>query len=382
VTQEQAQDRLSKLRAIDPAVLLEVVRKDQNSSDFEITDWSVDRLNDQGFASGDMLFLFRGEGHDGGGSEPWSVVLKIVEAPPDEQEPTGMWYWKRELCFAQSDLPAVLAGPVLPPRFYGTVDAGTTGWIWMEHVAETAPPRWTLDEYRFAAHEIGRDNGGYLRGMPLPDFSWLTHERTPGFATSIRQASNLEDPEVVRALGEPLIRGANKLWEERERFFAALNALPQVFSHGDAQRRNLLIRHNKNRDELLAVDWAACGRQALGEEMWNLIVASTMLYEWEPEAITELEAAAYPAYLAGLADAGWSDNPDLPRLGFTAATAISLGCAMPFAIGFFGKDEMLEYDLRKYGCPPADLIAGWVALAEYALERADAARGIMERLGW
>lgn len=45
-------------------------------------------------------------------------------------------------------------------------------------------------------------------------------------------------------------------------------------------------------------------------------------------------------------------------------------------------EEMREFDLRKFGHSPEELIRGWVTLEAYALTCADQARGMMDRLGW
>lgn len=39
---------VEKLNALDPAILAEIVRMDQNNPSFEITEWSMKRLSDKG----------------------------------------------------------------------------------------------------------------------------------------------------------------------------------------------------------------------------------------------------------------------------------------------------------------------------------------------
>ena len=59
-----------------------------------------------------------------------------------------------------------------------------------------------------------------------------------------------------------------RLWLERELFYKVLEGLPQVFSHFDSQRRNLLLRQNTaQQDELILVDWAQWARGTLGAEL-------------------------------------------------------------------------------------------------------------------
>jgi hypothetical protein len=92
-----SEDMLATLQAIDPAVLTEVVRQDQRSPTFEILDWNVKRLSDKGVINPDGLFLFSGQGRDEQDTRPWSVVLKILKKPDEEQDMREIFYWKREL---------------------------------------------------------------------------------------------------------------------------------------------------------------------------------------------------------------------------------------------------------------------------------------------
>lgn len=75
------EDMLARLKEIDMAILNDVVKKDQGSPSFEISEWSVKRLSSQGVMNPDGLWLFSGEGSDRQGSRPWSVVLKIIQRP-------------------------------------------------------------------------------------------------------------------------------------------------------------------------------------------------------------------------------------------------------------------------------------------------------------
>ena len=52
-----AEDRLERLRAIDPAILTEVVRQALSDPSFEITKWSVLQLSDKGVGNPDGLWL-------------------------------------------------------------------------------------------------------------------------------------------------------------------------------------------------------------------------------------------------------------------------------------------------------------------------------------
>ena len=86
-------DILATLQAINPAVLESVVREDQRSPSFQITDWSVGRLSNKGIINPDGLWLFSGQGHDQQGPRNWSVVLKILARQTEEPPINDMWNW-------------------------------------------------------------------------------------------------------------------------------------------------------------------------------------------------------------------------------------------------------------------------------------------------
>ena len=146
---------LDKLKGIDPDILTDVVRQDQRNLSFEITKWSVKRLSDKGVINPDGLWLFSGEGNDHGESKPWSVVLKILERQEQDVPLSELWYWKRELLLVQSGLIESLPGPVKAPRYYKVEETPDGAWIWQEHMKDVRSSPWALEDYAFAARQLG-----------------------------------------------------------------------------------------------------------------------------------------------------------------------------------------------------------------------------------
>ena len=70
--------RAAELQAVDPATLIDIVRQDQRSPNFEIAGWSVRPLSDRGFVTTDGLWLVSGLGRDAAGERPWAVAVKII----------------------------------------------------------------------------------------------------------------------------------------------------------------------------------------------------------------------------------------------------------------------------------------------------------------
>jgi len=365
---------LDRLQAIDINVLTDVVRQDQRCPDFVIRDWSVGRLSDKGIASPDGLFRFQGNGcsagQDGPDYQDWSVVFKMVKPTEWEQGPGETWYWKRELLLITSGVLDRLPGPLVTPRFYGVKEMDGEAWIWMEYIEDIAPPRWTDENYIFAAHQLGRMDGAYLTGTPLPDYPWLniTQCRSwfTGFGNAIKDLPNIwENPILQQVYTDENRRRAVQFRADHELFHSALDRLPQVFGHFDAQRRNLMIRRRPDgQQELVAIDWGMAGPGPLGGNLAMMLPNSAFLFELDPVDLPRLEPETYRAYLEGLREMGWQGDEDLVRLGY---------CAWTWPGIFY--PEMVNWDAT------AETLPGYKALAEFFLDHADEARGIINRLG-
>lgn len=372
---------LIRLRSLDPALLAAVVREDQRSPAFELLDWSVAPLSDKGIINPDGLFRFSGQGRDDAGTRPWSVVLKTLKASDQPQDPASLWYWKREALLAQSGLASSLPGSLAAPRFYRVNEQADGVWIWMELITDAVGAPWRLEHYAFAADQIGRFNAACAVGAPLPDAPWLCRDHARGWTEGLNPQNAWGNPYVQRHFSADVQTRIMQLWAERARFYAALDRSPQIFSHFDCQRRNLIIRNRADgQPELAAVDWGLCGLAALGGDLMALIGSSVALYEWEPARLAELEAVVFDAYLAGLRAAGWRGDAAWVRLSYTAWLGLHWGAALPAAAAFWCTDAMASHALQQFGRPLDELAAGWATLCRFSLERAEEARGLMQRL--
>lgn len=374
------QELLDQLHTLDSTLLTDIVRQDQRSPAFAVLDWAVARLSDKGIINPDGLFRFSGQGRDGARTRSWSVVLKTLKAPDQPQDPTSLWYWKREALLAQSNLPSSLPGPLAAPRFYDVRERSDGAWIWMELITDAVGEPWHLEHYAFAADQIGRFNAAYATGATLPAAPWLCRDHAREWTEGLSPQDAWANPYVQRHFPADLQTRVMQLWAERARFYAALDQAPQIFSHFDCQRRNLVIRNRADgRPELVAVDWGLCGLAALGGDLMALIGSSVALYEWEPARLGELEAVVFDAYLAGLRAGGWRGDAAWVRLSYTAWLGLHWGMALPAAAAFWCRDAMAPHALQQFGRPLDELAAGWAALCQFSVERAEEARDLMTR---
>ncbi len=188
-------------------------------------------------------------------------------------------------------------------------------------------------------------------------------------------------PLVQRAFSPDLRRRVLEVWADKHRFFDALDRLPQVLCHNDCHRRNLMWhRDGTGAKELIALDWAFCGPGGVGMDIGELVATSTYFFESEPADVAALERTVFDGYVAGLRAAGWQGDADLARLGYTACAALWMGATLPgWAAVMLGPASDVNA-AAMYGRPAEDVLAGWVSLTEFLLDRADEARRLMRAI--
>ncbi len=375
------EDLAARLEAVDPAALADVVRQDQRSPSFEIADWSFRRLSDKGIANPDGLWLFSGSGRVGGVTRPWSVVLKVFERPQQEKAPDARPYWKRELLMAQSGLLERLPGPVRAPRFYRTDEHPDSHWLWMEHVRDERAGAWTLDDYVFAARQLGCWNGA-CAAMPPPTEPWLNKQPHRAWEGAVNPETDWQSPWHQKYISEDTRLRFARLWAERELFYGVLEGLPQCLAHFDCQRRNLIVQRGMDdQAATVLIDWALCGVGALGIELHALVGGSTTYGEWPSSEVAALDQAAFRSYVQGLGEAGWSGDVDAVRLAHVACLAIYRGAILPNAMTWACSPESRSFVLQAFGMAEEDFYLHLLPLLHYWLDCADEARVLMRQTG-
>jgi hypothetical protein len=368
-----ADDRLTKLQATDIALLTEVVRQDQRSPAFEISDWSVHRLSDQGVANPNGLWLFSGQGQDAAGTRPWSVAAKVFDWPPDEGDLSNFGYWKREVLAAQSELLANLAPGLRAPRIYLTEEGAPGAALWMEHVRARYPGRWSLPTFAQAARLLGRWHGRSAQAT-VPNQPWFARSHFRTFLSWVNGDEDLESPLCAQHIPQADRTRYERLWAEREKLFIALEEMPHIFSHFDCHRRNIIGSSDENgQDEFVLIDWGLCGLGPLGADLAPMIGFTAIALDWPPSQVRELEAAAFPAYIQGLRDAGWTGDETAVRFGYAAWLAAGIGCAMPAGIRWWCSAEYRESALTAFGVAELDLLPYYLHILNFTLDRADEA---------
>lgn len=371
---------VARVPALDRDLLTGPVRRALESESAEVRMWRCRPISyDHTDAVSGGLFRVSGTAHDHGAAVSWSLVLKVVQAQADGDDPAAAHYWKREALAYQSSLLDDLPGGLAAPRCMGVVERpGAGAWLWLEDIADSSPPHWPAHVYGITGRHLGLFNGAYLTARPLPtalplNTGWLRAYLARNADAIARLGDDLERP-LLRPVYPASVRaGIMQLWAERERFLAALDCLPQTFCHRDAWRRNLFVRALNGRDQLVAIDWAFLGCGALGEELAPLVAASAFFGD-ELAAVGELEEAAFAGYLEGLRAAGWEGEARMVRLGYAAAVGLRYGPGVTVVIRELVRDAERDGEQGRADTDLCDRLAG---LLHLALDRADEARDLL-----
>lgn len=373
---------VDRLRSSDLTMLIELVREDQHSPDFVLLDWTVETFSTKGFGGAEGIFLCHGQGRLGDVEKHWSLVVKILRQPAEEQPPSDYFYWKREFLAAQSHWLANLPPPVRAQRIYRAVEEDGFAWLWMEHVQESIFHPWTVNEYAFAARQLGIWHGTFLTSAVQPTEPWLCHDHIRSWLNGHSAEEGWDNPEVRASFSSDAYTRHQALWADLERLLSALNHLPQVFSHYDFQRRNLfLCKKDDHQDEIVAIDWAECGWGALGGDMHHLIAISAIFFDFEAEHVRELDRIAFAAYIDGLRSTHWSGDVKQARLGYCIWTAAYNATIIPGVAAYFTSEDGQTAALRNFGGWGTEALKKWSLMFDYCLDCADEARLLIKQLG-
>jgi hypothetical protein len=331
---------------------------------------------------------------DGADLLPWSLVLKVARppaggvtprgvAPPGWAETPDHWnYWRREALLYGSGFLASLPGPLVAPACFGVEEhGGPSVWVWLEELLDEGDPAWPLARYTTVARHLGQMAGLFLDERRIPAQPWLgggwlrswIDDAWASLRPLIRDRAAWTRPLVRGAFHDPPGERLERLWDERERFLAALDALPQTFSHRDAYPGNLFSRGGQT----VAIDWTQAGPGPIGEDVGQTIFPSLLFMHLDAADLPLIERTIFDGYAAGLRAVGWRGDPRVVRLGYAASSALHWAFAGAYALRWAENPALGESMARRWHRPLPDLVRQRAAITYYLLDLADEARTLM-----
>jgi hypothetical protein len=369
--------------------LLDVARQAAGCPILEIDTWDTTTLSVQDRRS---IFRFSGTGQDGETARPWSVILKQIRAPEDPDAPdaelSNCYYWEREYLLYKAGIPQALAGELRAPRCYGTLQpAPELRWIWLEDLTDRYNWHWPIAHYAKTAYHLGRFNGGYLAGKPMPGGEYIAKNalrcRSSYYIDEFnryRAPSVWEHPLIQRAYPRPVIETLDQLAADQERLLNVIENLPQTFCHLDAWHGNMAAVENSDRSvSTVLFDWALVGYGAPGGEIANLVWTAFLEFKVGIQDAARLEREVFESYLLGLADSGWQPDPHFIRCAYLINSLLTFGFALE-AVDHALDEDAYEETEQLYGQPIEQLVTQGAQVTYLLLARADELRSLLDTL--
>jgi len=336
--------------------------------DGELTgDWSIEPLaSDKGIAT---LGIYRVSGSAlsrTGKSVGWSTVLKILDA---EKDSSG----QREYLMANSVFLHSLISGVRPAICYSATErTSSERWIWMEDLRGAVQPPWSDSTSLDVARDVGKFNGQSILASPTEEWE------TTGIAAALEglgfaqrmgsfKATTSSDAFASTMLGQSGTDAIQNMLSKYSQVVDGLAGITQIVAHGDIHTGNLFpIVSNGVHEETAAINWAAGGMGALGEDAGNLIASHFRRSAIDASRFDDLGQQVFDQYLEGLL------NPDADvedaRTGFLAGLDFwDLVKLMALRTGLALNPELRGRVAKGFGRDPEDLARWWGTLVDRTL---------------
>ena len=268
--------------------------------------------------------------------------------------------WRFELDMYECGIGDVLPAGMRTPRLHHVTrpDEDHLG-LWWEFVPGR-PSLWELADYRRAAFLLGRlaarrrDGANVNRRLPPmcrhpfgSALRFFTERRVLRGALPALRAGQIWDHPLASAalrrsgdtaLPADMVALGGRLPGLLDR----LDRLPQTYAHGDASPQNLLLPDNEP-GTVVVIDWGFGSLLPIGFDLGQLLVGLAHAGNCDPAALSDIDAAIFPAYLEGLAAEDYPAVAAQVRLGYLGALAArSALTALPLELLSRAPDEDAE----------------------------------------
>ncbi len=266
------------------------------------------------------LYRLRVSDRPEGAGAVWTVILKVVPPRPTAEQ-------RREAHIYRSAMLDALPPGLRAPRCWWVQErADGSTWLWLEEVSAGAA-HWSVARLALAAQHLGRWNGSYLAGAPLParpylSSGWLAAWIEANAPAIARLQEARREPPVLRAYAPEVCDRILSLWEHRVELLAGLARLPSTLCHHDAHPGNLVASLRDGREETVLLDWQFAGPGAVGGDAAPLLGATLTEGTLAASQAAPLDRAISAGYLAGLREAGWAGDERLARAGYAGVAGL------------------------------------------------------------
>lgn len=325
----------TRIRAVKATTLTPIALQAAGRTQGRLIEWTAEPMRPSAGNWGpSVIYHISGVLQDEQGTVPWTAVLKVSSGTIKsksgwEADVTAL---ARESAFYDSDLPHAFPSGFRPAHCYAASEhvdeeGRTEYWLWLEDLSTALQGggRWTLDNHLQATYALGLMGGTFAAPGLLARCAWLgggayrryIERAEPRIRAVLTDRSN---PLLRRAFPDASVARLRAWWAAQHRDLATLDRLPQTLCHNDATRHNLYLTTGMDGcPEVVAIDWTAAGLGPIGADAVKLVGLTSIQLTVTADQAADRAERAYERYLAGVQAAGWTGDPRLVRLGFTAS---------------------------------------------------------------
>jgi hypothetical protein len=381
--------------AVDTPTIAHLVSSLLSTGEVTIIDWHLSPIAVVPGQNTGGLYRVSGTAELNDELTTWSLILKIVVAPPVGAPPLfthldQALYWKREIEAYQSGILDNLPGGIRAPRCFAAIQQPDGSYhLWLEEVTDSHTPVWPLTRYADAAHILGAFNGAYLAGSTIPSYPWLVQDAVASQRDAVEHGKWVRDVvadpatwqhPLLRSIVPPsLPRRLLHLWDARDELFDAFALLPQTLCHIDAWQGNLFFPPtHPNPPKLVSIDWASIGMAPPGIDPADLL-CSFFLFRVEPTDPRTLDTAIFTNYLNGLRESGWQGDPRHVRFAYAAFAPLKYALRGYWLGNALDESTHRNWEIHSRHSMP-QFLQNQALMLSYLLDLADEAPGLIPSL--
>ncbi|GIP33650.1 hypothetical protein [Paenibacillus sp. J2TS4] len=335
---------------IDPAYLQSLLRRIVPSKCLQLLLWDCSPLGKNKEES--SVYRVSCTVLDNDREQNYALILKILKPDSARNQVDHYYYWKREALVYYSGILNLLPSGIRAPLCHAVEEYPDENvWIWLEDIAfESIQSNWLFTHMCKISYLLGKYNGAYITGNPLPNESFLCHtwmrswvEVCAAYAKPIEEQKVIWDSCLIDFIGK------SSMWElyhnNRNRvnsLLETLELLPRVFAHQDVHWDNIFIEKLNGSDSLIAIDWQFASISGVGEELGRMFGYALLKKKVPVNKVEEYKEELFLNYMQGLRDVGWDGNSKLARFGFTASSSLRFIMVIDKLISNLEKDDRIN----------------------------------------
>jgi predicted GNAT family N-acyltransferase len=292
---------------------------DSANADIRVDTWESEPL---AFGGSDVASVrrvtARGQASDGEAAV-WSCITK---------EFSGEQAMQREVAAYLPESTPPMTAHLRMPRLLEVVKSRAANSIILEDVRQARSRALRVPDLRDFALELGKwhaagahhlktHRSGTMAGRWLREYVGSAERLVSALPTYAKQAAMLGE-----LLQEPTASGAAEIWSHRGALLAALDSLPQTYSHQDLVAGNVVVNQRLGESIYHLLDWATAGVAPMGAELGPLLVGNAILFNWSIQESNDILFDVIDAYRRGLHANNVHVSRDSIYFSLTASAAI------------------------------------------------------------